>query len=184
MKSKIAILYSFIRLRVKKLMGVDIHVRRWASLSPKAIVEVDKGGALFAESGLQMRDGSVLTVRQGAHLIIGKSVFINRNTIIAARKSITIGNCVTIGPNVCIYDHDHDIHNRGGYVLDNVVIKDNVWIGANVIVLKGVTIGLGAVVAAGSIVTKDVPDHTILMQKRISDYKVISTIDGNKEKSS
>lgn len=63
-----------------------------------------------------MRAGSVLTVRQGAHLKIGKSVFINRNTIIAARKSITIGDGVTIGPNVCIYDHDHDIHNRVGCV--------------------------------------------------------------------
>lgn len=72
----------------------------------------------------------------------------------------------------------------GWVVFDNVKVKDDVWIGTDVVVLNGVTIGVGAVVAAGSIVTKDVPDHTILMQKRISDYKVISTIDGNKEKSS
>lgn len=44
--------------------------------------------------------------------------------------------------------------------------KKNVWIGANVIILKGVTIGENSVVSAGSIITKDVPANTILVQKR------------------
>lgn len=43
-----------------------------------------------------------------------------------------------------------------------IIIKDKAWIGFNVIVLKGVTIGEGAIVAAGSVVTKDVPDWTIV----------------------
>ncbi|MCB0501084.1 MAG: hypothetical protein KDD32_00210 [Bacteroidetes bacterium] len=43
------------------------------------------------------------------------------------------------------------------------MIKDKAWIGFNVIILKGVTIGEGAVVGAGSVVTKDVPDYTIVV---------------------
>lgn len=43
-----------------------------------------------------------------------------------------------------------------------VVIKDKAWIGFNSIILKGVTIGEGAIVGAGSVVTKDVPDWTIV----------------------
>lgn len=43
-----------------------------------------------------------------------------------------------------------------------VYIKDKAWIGFNSIILKGVTIGEGAIVGAGSIVTKDVPDWTIV----------------------
>lgn len=43
-----------------------------------------------------------------------------------------------------------------------IVIGDHVWIGMNVIVLKGVTIGEGAVVSAGSVVTKDVPPHSLV----------------------
>jgi galactoside O-acetyltransferase len=43
-----------------------------------------------------------------------------------------------------------------------IVIKDKAWIGFNVIVLKGVTIGEGAIVGSGSVVTKDVPDYTIV----------------------
>jgi acetyltransferase-like isoleucine patch superfamily enzyme len=43
-----------------------------------------------------------------------------------------------------------------------VVIGNDVWIGANVVVLPGVTIGSHCVVAAGAVVTKDVPDHTLV----------------------
>lgn len=43
-----------------------------------------------------------------------------------------------------------------------IVIKDKVWIGFNSIILKGVVIGEGAIVGAGSVVTKDVPDWTIV----------------------
>ena len=35
------------------------------------------------------------------------------------------------------------------------------WIGGNVVILPGVTIGDGAVIGAGSVVTRDVPAHTL-----------------------
>jgi maltose O-acetyltransferase len=37
-----------------------------------------------------------------------------------------------------------------------------VWIGRSAIILPGVTIGDNAVVAAGAVVTKDVPDATLV----------------------
>ncbi len=43
-----------------------------------------------------------------------------------------------------------------------IVVRDKAWIGFNSIILKGVTIGEGAIVGAGSVVTKDVPDWTIV----------------------
>jgi maltose O-acetyltransferase len=43
-----------------------------------------------------------------------------------------------------------------------VHIGDNVWIGRSAIILPGVTIGDNAVVAAGAVVTKDVPDATLV----------------------
>jgi acetyltransferase-like isoleucine patch superfamily enzyme len=43
-----------------------------------------------------------------------------------------------------------------------VVVKNKAWVGFDVIILKGVTIGEGSVVAAGSVVTKNVPDWTIV----------------------
>ncbi len=43
-----------------------------------------------------------------------------------------------------------------------IVIGDHVWVGMNVTILKGVTIGTGAIIAAGSVVTHDVPEHTLV----------------------
>lgn len=44
-----------------------------------------------------------------------------------------------------------------------VLIKKNAWIGARAIIMPGVTIGENAVVGSGSVVTKDVPDNTIVV---------------------
>lgn len=134
-------------------------------------IEVANKSLLKIGKGVYTRQGVALSVRDGATLELGNGVFINRNTIITSRRSIIIEDGVTIGPNVCIYDHDHDVHNRGEYVLENMIVKKNAWIGSGVIILKGVTIGENAVVASGSVVTKDVPDNTILIQKRQSFFK-------------
>jgi phosphonate metabolism protein (transferase hexapeptide repeat family) len=44
----------------------------------------------------------------------------------------------------------------------HVRIGHDVWIGHGAVVLPGRNIGTGAVVAAGAIVTKDVPDYTVV----------------------
>jgi len=43
-----------------------------------------------------------------------------------------------------------------------ITIGNNVWVGFNVIILKGVSIGNGAIIAAGSVVSKDVPDYSVV----------------------
>lgn len=43
------------------------------------------------------------------------------------------------------------------------VIGNDVWIGARAIILEGVKVGHGAVVGAGAIVTKNVPNHAIVV---------------------
>lgn len=89
----------------------------------------------------------------------------------AGAAKIIIGNKVLFGPKVSIINGIHPYYISGQFVYDikaknptddeDVVIKDDVWVGANVTILKGVTIGRGAVIAAGSVVTKDVAPYTI-----------------------
>lgn len=43
-----------------------------------------------------------------------------------------------------------------------IYIKDNVWIGTGATILKGVTVSEGAIIGADSLVTKDVPAHSIV----------------------
>lgn len=43
-----------------------------------------------------------------------------------------------------------------------VKIGHDVWIGQGVLVMPGVNVGIGAVIGGGSVVTKDVPNYTIV----------------------
>lgn len=148
-----------------------IVLRGFSRVNRNTEIEVANRSLLKIGKGVYTRPRVVLSVREGATLELGNGVFINRNTMITSRRSIIIEDGVTIGPNVCIYDHDHKVHNRSEYILQNVLVKKNVRNGSGAIILKGVTIGENAVVASDSVVTKDVPDNTILIQKRQSFFK-------------
>lgn len=43
-----------------------------------------------------------------------------------------------------------------------MTLRENAWICMGAIICPGVTIGRNAVVAAGAVVTKDVPDNTVV----------------------
>ncbi|EJT6165213.1 hypothetical protein N2W22_001681 [Clostridium perfringens] len=51
--------------------------------------------------------------------------------------------------------------NQQGFSKQNIVIKNNVWIGLNSIILGNVTIEEGAIIGAGSVVTKNVGKNEI-----------------------
>lgn len=107
----------------------------------------------------------------GGKIYMGDQVGFNTNCIVSSHENISIGNNVEIGPNVCIYDHDHDIKCDGGikagkFSTSPVEIGDNTWIGANVVILRGSKIGKNCIIAAGSIVTGEVPDNSTYIQKR------------------
>ena len=77
---------------------------------------------------------------------------------------IEIGDGAMMGHNVVLAAINHDLNsanNRKNHYAP-VKIGNHVWIGANATILPGVTIGDWAVVAAGAVVTKDVPELTIV----------------------
>ena len=45
-------------------------------------------------------------------------------------------------------------------------MEDDCWIGSNVIILDVVTIGKGSVIGVGTLVTKDIPSGSIVVDKR------------------
>lgn len=100
----------------------------------------------------------------GKHIFIGKNVFINHGCSFLDLGGITIEDDVLIGPQVNIITENHPVNPKSRKSLDlkSVTIKRNAWIGANATVLPGVTIGENSIVAAGAVVTKDVPDNTIV----------------------
>jgi maltose O-acetyltransferase len=75
---------------------------------------------------------------------------------------ITIGNNVTMAPNVHILAHDASTFNELGYTkIGKVTIGNNVFIGAGSIVLPNVTIGDNVIIGAGSVVTKNIESNSV-----------------------
>ena len=95
---------------------------------------------------------------------IGRNSRINRDCTLDVRCGLTIGENVSISPEVMILGLSHDYNDPGFSSLDagRVTIEDYVWIGTRAMILPGVTVGRGAVVAAGSTVTKDVAPMTVV----------------------
>lgn len=60
-------------------------------------------------------------------------------------------------------DNDDDNNEVSNWRNSNrVIIGPDVWIGHGSIVMPGVSVGTGSVIGAGSVVTKNVPDYTIV----------------------
>ena len=72
-------------------------------------------------------------------------------------KSIFIGKNFLANYNVSILDRRYQLS-----VAIPVTIGIDVWIGGYVTILPGVTIGNNVIVAAGAVVTKDVPDNSLV----------------------
>lgn len=115
----------------------------------------------------KVQDFAVFTpiyINYGKNINIGKNVFINFDCTFLALGGITIEDDVLIGPKVNLITESHPLNpkERKGLIGKPILIKKNAWIGANATILLGVTIGENAIVAAGAVVSKDVPDNTII----------------------
>ena len=99
-------------------------------------------------------------------------VYIEENVVIGNRCTIrpftfiptgvTIEDYVFVGPNVT-FTNDKYPRIDGEWELLKTVIKTGASIGAGSVILPGVTIGKYALVGAGSVVTKNVPDNSIVI---------------------
>lgn len=87
------------------------------------------------------------------------------NTIIGP---VTIEDDVILAQNVALSGLNHHYEDIDTPIhlqpvsTKQITVKRGAWIGANAVVVAGITIGKNSVVAGGSVVTKDVPDHTIV----------------------
>ncbi|MBN1505722.1 MAG: acyltransferase [Sedimentisphaerales bacterium] len=98
---------------------------------------------------------------------VGDDVYIGHGSWISGlRAGLILEDEVMLGPYVTIVSSDHSFVNgsarfavgKGG----RVKIGRGTWVASSVVVTAGVTVGQSCLLAAGAVVTKDVPDDTIV----------------------
>lgn len=162
-----------IRLFIKSVFNrhCSISLKQRISLSTKIVISCN--GIINIKKGLHTKRNVTLQ-SDGGYLEIGQEVFMNEGCIVVSREKITIGDNCSIGPNVMIYDHDHNYKNSmKGYLTTSISIGNNCWIGANSVILRGSKIGNNCVIGAGSIFKGILNDNSSFYQKRES---IISNI--------
>jgi len=114
----------------------------------------------------------------GKDLRVNAPSYITRSTILGDNVNfngmmINGGGPVFIGDNFhsgvdCLmitqihnYDHGEAIPYDASYILKEITIEDNVWLGSRVTIIGNVTIGEGAIIQAGAVVVNDIPKYAI-----------------------
>lgn len=110
----------------------------------------------------------------GAFVEIQKGVAVGRNCKVSSHtficEGVTIEDNCFIGHNVTFINDmypratiaDGGLQTEADWTCIPTLVKKSASIGSSATILAGVTIGENAIVGAGSVVTKDVPENTIV----------------------
>jgi carbonic anhydrase/acetyltransferase-like protein (isoleucine patch superfamily) len=125
-------------------------------LEEGAVIEIEEGTWLRTELG-----PVTLAAFTGARMHIGPESLLN-GCHLSAKSEVTLGRRVWVGPGSRVFDSDqHDLDSEHPEVPDPVRIGDHAWISSDVTVLRGVQIGAHSVIGARSLVTREIPEHTL-----------------------
>ena len=116
--------------------------------------------------GRGTRIGTFVEVQRGA--VIGRQCKVSSHTFIC--EGVTIEDGVFVGHGVMFTNdlHPRAVNLDGSLQTDAdwqmvpTLVRERASIGSNATILAGITIGKGAMIGAGAVVTKDVPDYSIV----------------------
>jgi acetyltransferase-like isoleucine patch superfamily enzyme len=117
--------------------------------------------------GTGTRIGTFVEIQKGAS--VGARCKISSHTFIC--EGVTIEDSVFIGHGVMFINDtypravtaDGSLQTDADWQVVRTLVRTGASIGSNATILGGVTVGVGAMVGAGAVVTKDVPDHAIVV---------------------
>lgn len=150
----------------RQRLNADWHLRKALEIGAQPTVlgrpRVD-GTNMVIGDHFQIWSAHRMTLITGwGQITIGDRVFINSGAIIFSACEVTIGNDVAIANEAYVMDSDsHGVEGRPVKEAP-VRIGDGTWVGARAIILPGVTIGRRCLIAAGAVVSRDVPDDTLV----------------------
>lgn len=144
-----------------------------ADVSPHA--EIGDGTRVWAN--VQIRERA----RIGCNCIVGRNTYIEFDVTVGDSVKIqnnaslyvglTVEDGVFIGPHVIFTNDklprainpDGTLKSAADWHVGKTLVRYGAAIGAGAVIVTGVTIGRWAMVGSGAVVTKDVPDHALVL---------------------
>ncbi|HBZ72516.1 MAG TPA: hypothetical protein DEP35_23375 [Deltaproteobacteria bacterium] len=125
-------------------------------LGAGASIEIGEGTWLRTELG-----PNYLRAFDGARIVLGAGSWLN-GCHLSAKRAILCGRRAWIGPGARLIDADqHALDSEHPERIAPITLGDHVWITSDVTILRGVSIGDHCVIGARSVVTRDIPPHTM-----------------------
>jgi acetyltransferase-like isoleucine patch superfamily enzyme len=163
----------FIGTNVKVRHGYNMSIGKNLILGDNVIIDaLSKNGVTVGDHVSIARDSILfctgVIAQKGTGIKIGNRTGINSRAYLGGQGGITIGDDVIFGPNVQVFSENHNFSDLTINIKDQGVkrqavnIGNNCWLGAGSTILAGVVIGNGCVIAAGSVVTKSIPENSIV----------------------
>jgi acetyltransferase-like isoleucine patch superfamily enzyme len=142
------------RIAADVLLGRDVRLNDFINLYGCSI-------------GDESRIGPFVEVQR--NVVIGRRCKIQSHSFIC--EGVTIEDNVFIGHGVMFINDrrprattgEGELQTEADWRVEPTLIRRNASIGSNATILCGVTVGEGALVGAGSVVTRDVPDHAVVV---------------------
>lgn len=115
--------------------------------------------------GRNLKISSNVNIYNPQNMTVGDSVYIGYCCYFGGGE-IVLEDEVIIGPFVTVIAGNHSMRDGsyrfGPYKFGRIHVGRGTWLCANTVIVSDVTIGKGCLVAAGSVVTKDVPDYSVV----------------------
>lgn len=154
---------------------IDPSARIHPSADLEADVRVGAGTSIWHRA--QVRTGAAI----GAECVIGRDVFIDEGVAIGDRVKIqngalvyhglTVEDGVFIGPGAILTNDRYpraitatgELARADDWAVSPIRLRHGASIGAGAVVVAGTQVGRFATVGAGAVVTRDVPDHALVV---------------------
>lgn len=152
--------------------GKNVKFEDYAEIHGLCSEGLNFGNYVTISRGVMIRPSSYYGGDYGIGLTMGEHSSIGPYGYVGCSGRITIGKNVMFGPKCSLFAENHVFSDTQssiksqGVQQKGITVEDDCWIGSNVTILDGVTIGKGSVIGAGTLVTKDIPAGSVVIDKR------------------
>ena len=154
------------------MIGTSFYIHPTAEVSSTA--HIGAGTRIWGQVHVReyAQIGETCNIGKGVyidtHVHIGSNVKIQKH--VSLFEGVTLEDGVFVGPHVCFTNDllpraitpDGKLKIADDWVITPTLVKYGASIGAGSIIICGITIGKFAQIGAGSVVTRDVPAHTLV----------------------